>query len=394
MAIREKSVNGHKQYEVYIGLRSKIRPEIRVQRMRKQVQSRREALSIEKLLIREASLELGRLEGSGLGWGEVLERFELAHRRGSLTLRPVQLNYLTETVSMLRNFTSGWLKKNCQEVSPADVRIVFQQMEENNYSRSRIRAVKSGINTIYRWGIETGNIVGIVISPAQMVQLNKSKDEKPPQILSFPEIQKLIVMAKEVEHPWYPVWMMALNTGMRSGELYALEWADIDFDLNLITVSKSYNNRMDIVKSTKAGYWRKVPINSDLQSLLQDLRSKSIQGEGDGKHVLPRLTRWANGEAAKFLRDFCEQIGITSVNFHALRACFATHLLNSGVSSPVVKKICGWTEEKVMTRYIRLAGIDVAGATQGLGFNVPSFSPHGNVVSLKSVKSTRKANQE
>lgn len=35
------------------------------------------------------------------------------------------------------------------------------------------------------------------------------------------------------------------------------------------------------------------------------------------------------------------------------------------------KKICGWTEEKVMTRYIRLAGLDVSGATDSLSFSDP-----------------------
>ena len=71
------------------------------------------------------------------------------------------------------------------------------------------------------------------------------------------------------------------------------------------------------------------------------------------------------------LREFCEGIGLPSVCFHALRACFATHLLNAGVSSPVVKKVCGWTDEKVMSRYIRLAGVDVAGATSALNFVRP-----------------------
>ena len=89
--------------------------------------------------------------------------------------------------------------------------------------------------------------------------------------------------------------------------------------------------------------------------------------------MLPRLIKWRRGEAAKVLREFCLSIGISSVNFHALRACFATHLLNTGVSTPVVKKICGWTDEKVMTRYIRLAGIDVHGATEGLGFTTPEI---------------------
>lgn len=39
---------------------------------------------------------------------------------------------------------------------------------------------------------------------------------------------------------------------MRNGELYVLEWGDVDFENSLIRVSKSYNSRLKIVKYTKA----------------------------------------------------------------------------------------------------------------------------------------------
>jgi integrase len=204
--------------------------------------------------------------------------------------------------------------------------------------------------------------------------------------LSLPEIHKLLEAAKHMEHEWYPVWAMALNTGMRSGELFALEWNDIDWENKLITCSKSYNGRLKAFKSTKAGYWRKIPMNLETQALLQELRATA-----SGPFVLPRLGQWRRGEAARILREFCIGIGIHSVNFHALRACFATHLLNAGVTSPVVKKICGWTDEKVMTRYIRLAGIDVSGATEGLNF-IRSSAGTAQLVNLHTFKATRGTN--
>lgn len=366
MAIREKTNNGVKVFEVSLGLRSKIKPEVRVQKLRKNIPTLKEAMQIEKQLIRECSAELARAEGSGITFEEVLEKFELAHRKNQYGLKPMQLHTLFETISTLRLHGKEILKMNCQDISPADVRKIFQSMEDRNYTFWRINDVKKGFNKVYKWAVESREVVGVLHSPAQFVNVTKARDTKPSQVLNFKEIQKLLAMAKELEHPWYPVWFTALNTGMRSGELYALEWADIDFEGKLITVSKNYSSRGKIIKSTKSGYWRKIPMNAELEELLLDLKSKR---NPDQKEVLPRLTRWKRGEGAKFLREFCEDIGITSVNFHALRACFATHMLNAGVASPVVKKICGWTEEKVMTRYIRLAGIDVAGATATLGFS-------------------------
>lgn len=69
--------------------------------------------------------------------------------------------------------------------------------------------------------------------------------EKRPKILTIEEIQKLIEKANVGEHPWRRIWSTALLTGMRSGELFALTWKDIDFLNRLINVNKSYNNRMN-----------------------------------------------------------------------------------------------------------------------------------------------------
>lgn len=364
MAIRDISSGGKVSYEVSVSVRSKTKPKLRVQMLRRGIPTLRQAQQIEKELIRETALELSKREEMGSRWGEIIEKWEQYQRNDSDLKTRIQISTIMETVATLNRFTVSWTNLICQDISPAEIRRVLMKMESEGYSRSRIKAVKSSVNVIFKWGIEQGLIDGFSVSPAQGVTIKKRVDDKPPQILTLAEIHRLMAEAKKQENEWYPIWAVALNTGMRSGELFALEWNDIDLENRLITVSKSYNARIKTVKSTKAGYWRKVPINSDLEEILIDLRQKF----GSKGHVLPRVPYWERGEAALVLRNFCANIGIREVHFHALRACFATHLLNAGVSSPIVKKICGWTDEKVMTRYIRLAGVDVSGATLDLNF--------------------------
>lgn len=384
MAIKEVEIEGKKYFEVTVHARSKVNRKIRCQRKRTRIEFLKQAQIAEKELERECWSEVARLEGSGLPWGELLEKYELAHRQGLVGVKKIQLNTIWDTVATLRRFTAEWESTFCKDITPRDVRVILQNMMDEGYSHSRLRAVKSGINSVFKWGIEEGAIVGARHSPTLSIELEKNKDEKPPQILSLPEIQKLLDAAMSMDNEWYPIWFMALNTGMRSGELFALEWKDIDFENRLITVSKSYNGRLKAIKSTKAGYWRKVPMNAALESFLIERKQKW----SDDPHVLPRIGNWRRGEAARILREFCEGIGINSVCFHALRACFATHLLNAGISSPVVKKICGWTDEKVMSRYIRLSGVDVAGATEKLGFALPEAS-RSAVVNLVDFRANR-----
>ena len=171
---------------------------------------------------------------------------------------------------------------------------------------------------------------------------------------------------------------MALLTGMRNGELHALLWSDVDFENRIIRLTKSYNTRTRAVKSTKAGYWRNVPISSELHQLLSELKLSA----GDREHVLPRCWQWDRGEQARILRMFCTGAGLPSIRFHALRACFATQLMGNNVAPIRVMKICGWRDLKTMERYVRLAGVDERGATDCLQVLASDAEAMGKVVPL------------
>ncbi len=69
---------------------------------------------------------------------------------------------------------------------------------------------------------------------------------------------------------WYSIWYMALMTGMRSGELYALLWSDIDWENKRIKVNKSFTKRTRKIGPTKSGDWREIPINSELEIMLKE----------------------------------------------------------------------------------------------------------------------------
>jgi len=133
---------------------------------------------------------------------------------------------------------------------------------------------------------------------------------------------------------------------------------------------------LNIIKSTKAGYWRTVPISPELRQLILVLK------QNESHYVLPRFTNWERGEQAKDLRAFLKGIGLPSIKFHALRACFATQLLAKGTPPAIVMKICGWRDLKTMEFYIRVAGVDEKGATDCLSILPSEAQVMDNVVQL------------
>jgi integrase len=223
------------------------------------------------------------------------------------------------------------------------------------------------------------------------------REEKRPEILTREEIRDLLKKAREQKHPWYPIWVSAVLTGCRSGELHQLKVEDlemisreqaIDEDrkpaerkrYGLLRIRRSWNRRMRTTGPTKAGYWRTVPISSEFYwFLVHDLQ---VEKKKPGDFLLPRHWEWDKGYQARILRMFCIGNGLPSIKFHALRACFATQLISTGIPATVVMKICGWRDMKTMQRYIRLAGVDEAGATEVLRFIPTEEAVMEKVVSL------------
>ncbi|WP_369795320.1 tyrosine-type recombinase/integrase [Bacteriovorax sp. BSW11_IV] len=79
---------------------------------------------------------------------------------------------------------------------------------------------------------------------------------------------------------------------------------------------------------------------------------------------------------------FLERIGIRKeVVFHALRACFATHLLSTGVEPLKVMRMGGWSVLKTFQIYLRMSGVDVRGVAEALDV-LPSENNIKNVLTL------------
>lgn len=360
-------------WKVYVNLRSKENSRIRKQKSVSGLESLSAARRMEKQVIAELSSELTLASGRGLSWSSIIDRWEKDAKSG--LLRKYDPTTIMDTVSGLRRWTKEWLEISSEELTRFHGRELQKKMELAGMTSKGQKKVRSMVNTVFNYGLEEKFISKPIPSPVAALIFNNDA-EKVPDILTLGEIKQFLERGKELQNEWYPIWAMALLTGMRNGELYALEWSDIDFENSLIRVSKSYNSRLKIVKSTKAGYWRNIPISSQLRELLIGLKSK-----GMSQHVLPRLGCWNQGLQAQELRMFLKGIGIRPVKFHALRACFATQLLAKNIAPAIVMKICGWKNLKTMEIYVRLAGVNEAGATECLEI-LPMEVVMENVVSL------------
>lgn len=120
-----------------------------------------------------------------------------------------------------------------------------------------------------------------------------------------------------------PVVILALNTGMRRGELFSIEWSDVDFEQRLIRL------RPEI---TKTGRGRNLPMNDEVFPVLQELQKKA--GED------PKVFSFRRDDAGAKFSAICAALGLKA-SLHWLRHTFSTRLAESGVHPAVIRDLMG-----------------------------------------------------
>ncbi len=377
--IKQYLKNGTTYYQVRVFARSSINPNLRITKQVGEIENLAMAEKEQIRLKKDCDRELSQIESRGILFGDLLTEWHSHSLKTKVQSGERSLMTQNDYKAGVVKWLKGYLNKPAAEINSLVLYEVFESMKKANICFGHRKKFKQILNGIFNFGIQSGILKSIHRSPTYDISMGREVEKKP-EILSLTEIQKLIEMAYDQNHQWKRVWSTALLTGMRSGEILALHKNDVDFENKLINVNKSHNSRLKTYKSTKAGYWRQIPISEDLVKILKE----QFLINADSDYVFEKFTGWEKGDQARILRAFCFINGLPSIKFHTLRACFATQMLRSGVEPAKVMKIGGWKELKTMQRYVRLAGIDVMGATEAIKIMPISFS---NVYKLKELGS-------
>ena len=256
-----------------------------------------------------------------------------------------------------------WGERLIDSITANEIRqLIKDQVGERSQSHQKnvLKYIRSAFNHACEKGYVDRN-------PAPAMKFRVG--DKIKNVLTEEQAGTLLTQAKIVGSEWYPIWCMALYTGMRSGELYALTWDKVNLDGRKILVDSSWNSK-DGFKDTKSGDDRIVEIAPNLLHIMKELKLRNL----NPPFVLPRIDKWDKGRQADDLRMFLEGVGLPRIRFHDLRATWATIMLSKGIAPIKVMAMGGWKDLKTMQFYIRKAGVDVAGIADSLDLHNPAVS--------------------
>jgi integrase len=148
----------------------------------------------------------------------------------------------------------------------------------------------------------------------------------------------------------YEMILTALRTGMRQGEIKALQWSSIDWLNRNVAVRHSRDDYRKVLVPPKNNRTRHIPLDVDVYAMLY--RRKEETGyvflARDGQPFNNYRLNWA-------MRKLCERAGLRRIGWHTLRHTFASHLAMRGVPLPAIKELMGHSSIATTMRYAHVA---------------------------------------
>ena len=248
-------------------------------------------------------------------------------------------------------------KKKLTQIRSEHIQKLINEMTEE-YAKSTINLVFIVLNGMYKQAVKNKIIA---YNPLEAVTLPKAKKKREVRVLSMEEQKIFLQYAKESVYQDF--YIVALNTGMRLGEMRGLMWKDIDFQNKVIHVRRTmryFHGKGTVLDTPKtATSVRDIPMLDEVYEVLR--RHKKEQMEY--RFMLGDMWK-EDFEDLVFTAPFGKHISDTAINMdmnavvdrikasgiefdhiypHVLRHTFATRGLEKGIPPKVMQELLGHT---------------------------------------------------
>lgn len=288
------------------------------------------ALAARKTQIREGKFYPEKKQDRKTLWDEYVPIFE------GWAEKNVKPNSYTRFKVNIKKMTPYFSGKRLAEISPKMIEgFKAKRIEKDKVTPATVNrdltCLKRMFNLAIKWDFADTN-------PMSKVGFFKEKAGRV-RYLNSSDIDRLLsVCPGHLRN----VVEFAIQTGLRSGELFSLTWVNVDLE-----------NRLLMVKDTKNHEQRTIPLNdlalAVLKRLPRQLHSEYI-------FTSPATTPGNKINSLKTsFKTALDKVGIKDFRFHDLRHTFASHLVMAGADLVTVKELLGHKDLKMTLRYAHLS---------------------------------------
>jgi integrase len=248
---------------------------------------------------------------------------------------------------IMRVHLGSLMDRPLDQITRPELRDLIYEKLKSGLAPKTVLNVKAVVSSLLNHAFEDGLILG---NPAaRLGRFIKRKDPKAEiNPLTRDEARAFIEAVEEHSPRYYPFFLCALRTGMRLGELLALQWGDIDFLGGFIEVRRSFTHGH--YTTPKNGKSRRVDMSPQLAETFKELRTARkrealANGRGEVTDLVfvnetGKLISESNLRNRVFFKALAKA-GLRRIRIHDLRHGFASLLLQQGESLAYVKEQMG-----------------------------------------------------
>ena len=244
----------------------------------------------------------------------------------------------------------------------------YKKLLDNGVTPTTIRQINTNLKTCLNEAERQGYIQK---NWCKLVTLPKKEDNKEVKVLTKEEQQRFLEAIKG--HELELLYIVALGTGLRIGEILGLKWSDIDFKNNELHVNRNLQKvalyeddkiiGYEVVESTPKtkNSLRTIPVPQNIIKKLKTHKKEQnelillLQEEYDNKNYVfcNKLGKPIEDKRpGRNLKTILTSIGIEPIKFHALRHTYATRLFEAGIPPKTVQHLMGHSDiETTMNIY-------------------------------------------
>lgn len=305
------------------------------------------------------SKDTGRVRSQNITFVDYTKLWIHSKERNGLVVETIR-RYNDQIVHFLNPFF-GSFKLN--ELEKYHLRNFIELLQDKKVSSYNVQSAVTIFKMIIRQAVEEDYMP---LSNLLTVRTPRHK-AKDPRFWDYNEMLFFLNATKGCKH--HNLWKVVLYTGLRAGELAALQWDCVHFGMKsgdhvgFIEVKRTCAQKSKrISERTKNGDRRLIPIFPQIRETLLNLQSKAT-----GNFVFGNSEPLETSHLNRSLKvELSRMTNLKPINFHGLRHTFCSYLDSTGMSRRIVSEIMGHRDLNTTNRYSHVSN-------QTIGFEVTKW---------------------
>jgi integrase len=227
-------------------------------------------------------------------------------------------------------------RRRLSEIEQRDLKALARHLSDKGLATATVRIVMAPVRALFATAVEEGLLR---VNPAAGLRLGAGAKVDPAEKRRALDEDQLARLIEETPERWRLLVRFLAQTGLRSGEVIALRWEDVDLGKRRVSVRRRL--RLGRIDAPKSSYGiRQVPISTRLAQDLWRHRAGAADQDlvflgPEGRQLRPEFV------LRSIVKPAAARAGVPWAGVHTLRHTCASILFRSGWNAKQVQVVLG-----------------------------------------------------